>query len=151
MKQQKLFVPKTFSRYKGVVKSVFIVVISIALFVSGYISSSNLLAKQISDSEFEFYEQIARDVYEQGERAIYEVPDGVNLERTSTSITISPKGTNRGKVIASLQNGELIFTRNKEIGESIAVGILTGILFVLISVLLWIGIPYTYKTIKKRK
>lgn len=150
MKHQRLIIPKAFSRYKGIVKSVFIVIICIALFISGYVLSSNLLAKQISDSEFEFYEQIARDVYEQGERAIYEVPDGVNLERTSTSITISSKGTNHGKVIASLQNGELIFTHDKEIGETIAVGILTGILFVLISVLLWIGIPYAYKTAKKR-
>lgn len=148
MKQHRLSVQKVFSLHKRTIKIIFMIITSVTLFISGYLVSSNLLTKQISDSEFEFYEQVARNVYEQGEKVIYEVPDGVTLERTSTSITISSKGTNRGKVTANLQNGELIFTRNEERGEAIAIGILSGILFVLISILLWIGIPYFYEKSK---
>lgn len=150
MKQHRLSVQKVFSLHKRTIKIIFMIITSVTLFISGYLVSSNLLTKQISDSEFEFYEQVARNVYEQGEKVIYEVPDGVILERTSTSITISSKGTNRGKVTAILQNGELIFTRNEERGEAIAIGILSGILFVLISILLWIGIPYFYEKSKRK-
>ncbi len=150
MKQHRLSVQKVFSLHKRTIKIIFMIITSVTLFISGYLVSSNLLTKQISDSEFEFYEQVARNVYEQGEKVIYEVPDGVTLERTSTSITISSKGTNRGKVTANLQNGELIFTRNEERGEAIAIGILSGILFVLISILLWIGIPYFYEKSKRK-
>lgn len=150
MKQHRLSIQKVFSLHKGAIKIIFMIIISVTLFISGYLVSSNLLTKQISDSEFELYEQLARNVYEQGEKVIYEVPDGVILERTSTSITISSKGTNRGKVTANLQDGELIFTRNEERGEAIAIGILSGILFVLISILLWIGIPYMYEKSKRK-
>jgi len=150
MKQHRLSVQKVFSLHKRTIKIIFMIITSVTLFISGYLVSSNLLTKQISDSEFEFYEQVASNVYEQGEKVIYEVPDGVTLERTSTSITISSKGTNRGKVTANLQNGELIFTRNEERGEAIAIGILSGILFVLISILLWIGIPYFYEKSKRK-
>ncbi len=150
MKQHRLSVQKVFSLHKRAIKIIFMIITSVTLFISGYLVSSNLLTKQISDSEFEFYEQVARNVYEQGEKVIYEVPDGVILERTSTSITISSKGTNRGKVTANLQSGELIFTRNEERGEAIAIGILSGILFVLISILLWIGIPYFYEKSKRK-
>lgn len=153
MKQRKSFIEKlkqVYAQHTDAIQIAFLVIIGIALFASGYLFSSNLLEKPTSNSEFEFYEQVARDVYEQGDKAIYEVPDGVSLERTNTSITISSaKKTVRGKVIANLQNGELVFTRNAETGEAIFINILVGILFVLVSILIWISISSFYEKIKR--
>ena len=112
MKQRKSIIEKVkqvYDQHKNAIQRIFVIVIGIALFATGFLISSNLLEKPISNSEFKFYEQVARDVYEQGDKAIYEVPDGVSLERTNTSITIfSAKKTVRGEVIATLQNGEIV-------------------------------------------
>ena len=111
------------------------IILSIALFVSGYFVSANFLLKPISDIEFEFYEQVAHDVYEQGNKAIYEVPDGLILGKTSTSIIISSaKATCRGKVIATLQNGELVCKRSIESAEAILIHSLVGIIFFLLGI-----------------
>ena len=152
MKQRKSFIEKlkqVYAQHTDAIQFAFMVIMGIALFASGYLFSSNLLEKPTSNSEFEFYEQVARDVYKQGDKAIYEVPDGVSLERTNTSITISSaKETVRGKIIANLQNGELVFTRNAETGKAIFINILVGILFVLVSIF---TVSSIYKKIKKRK
>ena len=144
MKQRKSFIEKVkqmYAKYK-------VLIIGIALFLSGYLFSSNLLEKPISNSEFEFYEQVARDVYEQGDKAIYEIPNGVSLERTDETITISSaRGAVHGKVVATLQNGELVFTRNAERGEAILKNSLIGILFVIVPSLLWISISSIKKKI----
>ena len=144
MKQRKSFIDKLYLQHKKVI----LIILSIALFVGGYLASVNTLYKPISDSQFEFYEQVACDVYEQGNKAIYEVPDGVSLERTSTSITISSANrTYRGKVIANLQNGELVYTRKPETGFVIFASSLIGAMFVCIGVLVWEPID---EKIKKR-
>lgn len=152
MKQRKSFIEKVkqeYAQHKNTIQRIFVIVIGIALFATGYLISSNFLQKPISNSEFEFYEQVARDVYEQGDKVMYEVPDGVSLQRTNTNITISSaKIAVRGQVIATLQNGELVFTRDAETRETIVINSIVGILFVLVGMFI---VPDIDEPRKKRK
>lgn len=105
--------------------------------------SSNFLQKPTSDSEFELYEQ--------GDKTIYEVPEGVSLERTDTSIIISSaKKTVQGKVIANLQNGELVLTRNEESIEAISNNIFAGIFFIFVTSVIVVGVSSIYEKIKRK-
>lgn len=138
MNNKKNFTQKEHLQYDSAIKTILVVFLGAMLFVCGYLASTKLLTRQISADEYNRYEQIAYSVYEQGDVAIYEVPDGVTLEKSDTSITISSaKKTECGKVVASVQNGKLVFAHDKEEGRTIAVGMLAGILFVLIWVLIW--------------
>ena len=155
MKQRKVFIEKVkqwYAQHKDAIEIIFRVVIGIAIFTSGYLVSANLLKKPISNREFELYEQMARSVYEQREQSIYEVPKGIHLDKTATSIIISSdKVTVRGKVIANLQNGELVFTRKSETGEAIVINSLIGFLFVLVSLITWLNVPSFNEKNKKCK
>ena len=125
MKQRKAFIDKVYLQHPKAI----VIILSIVFFVSGYWLTASTLTKPITNSEFEFYEQVARDVYEQGNKAIYEVPNGVLLVKTNTSITISNDGIRRGQVVATLQNGELVCTRDLQTAYAIIVNSLCGIIF----------------------
>lgn len=154
MKKRKSFIEKIEQVCEQHISSTIIafsVIIVIVLFGSGYMFSSNVLQKPTSDSEFELYEQVARDVYEQGDKTIYEVPEGVSLERTDTSIIISSaKKTVRGKVIANLQNGELVLTRNEESIDAISNNILAGIFFIFATSVIVVCVSSIYEKIKRK-
>ena len=115
-----------------------VIIVGIILFISGYLISSTFLVKNISNSEFEFYEQVARDVYEQGDKSIYEVPYGISLQRTNTSITISSANNNYfGKVVAKLQNGNLVFTHDSEANDIIVLNSCFGFICVIVPTLMY--------------
>lgn len=125
---------------KSFIKKIVVIILGIILFTTGYLISSTLLVKNISSSDFKFYEQVAKDVYEQGDKTIYEVPDGISLQRTNTSITISSANNNYfGKVVAKLQNGKLVFTHDLETRETIVLNSFFGFICVIIPALLYLG------------
>ena len=146
MKKRKSFIEKieqVCEQHMSSTIIAFSVIIFIVLFGSGYMFSSNFLQKPTSDSEFELYEQ--------GDKTIYEVPEGVFLERTDTSIIISStKKTVRGKVIANLQNGELVLTHNEESIEAISNNIFAGIFFIFVTSVIVVGVSSIYEKIKRK-
>ena len=138
MKQRNLFIDKFYLQHKTVIW----IISNIVLLVCGFLVTFNIINKPISDSKFAFYEQVAYDVYKQGSKAIYEVPEEVFLEKTSTSIIIfSANRAYRGKVIARLQNGELVYIRESEKEKLIILSSLIGMLCACIGnrVLIHIG------------
>ena len=116
--------------------NVVLIVLAVALFSTGYIISANFLKKPLNENQFDLYEKVAQDVYEHGNQIIVEAPNDVTISKTATTITVKPKFGFAGKVEAKLKNGELVFTRFTEKGESIFFNILMGIEFVLVYILL---------------
>lgn len=151
MKQQKSFIKNqncvSLQRKKAVI---ILLTFCIVSFASGYIISSNVLLKPINNSLFEFYEQVARDVYEQQDKAIVYVPVGVSFEGADTSFTISSADKNfRGKVIANSQNDELVLTRDTEMGKAIFLNSLFGVGFTAQILVLMGAISFFY--LRKRQ
>ena len=107
------------------------VVIFMILFVCGYCYSSHFCIKKVSDREFEVYEHVARDFYNQlGKDSLYETPEGVEVTRTDTEIIVfSSEKTKYGKVIAKLKDGKLIIEKEFKSEERIGTNILIGIIF----------------------
>lgn len=130
---------------------VVLTVLAVALFIAGYIISANFFKKTLNESQLDFYEEVARDVYEHGDQIIVEAPNNVTISKTATTITIEPEFGFVGKVEAKLKNGELVFTRVAGIGESIFMNILMGILFVLVYILFGSLIWKIYDKIKEKK
>ena len=116
--------------------NVVLIVLAVALFIAGYIVSVNFFKKPLNESQLDFYEEIAQDVYEHDDQIIVEAPNNVTISKTATTITIKPEFGFVGKVEAKLKNGELVFTRVAGTGESIFMSIFMGIAFVLMYVLL---------------
>lgn len=78
-------------------------------------------------------------MYAQKGNVIVEVPENFFVSQTTNTITV--KSTNilyRGKVIANVQNGELVMTRDRETEEAVILSILTGIVFELVSIIIGI-------------
>jgi len=144
MKQRNLFIDKFYLQHKNMIW----IISNIVLLVCGFWVTFNIMNNPISDRKFAFYEQVAYDVYKQGCKAIYEVPDEVSLERTSTSISISSANSKYlGKVIAKLKNGELVYIRESEKEKAIILSSLIGMLCACIGNLVLIHIG---EKIKKR-
>lgn len=154
MNQLKHFIERVKREYarnkKAVIKKIFLVIIGIAIFVSGYLLSSNFLEMPISNCEFEFYEQVAADLYNKGYVAIQEVAqEELSIKITNTSIIISSTNSaGRGKVIANFQSGELVITRDAEIPEAIFVNTVMGLLWVFVFTLTNMLVQDIYKDIK---
>ncbi len=129
---------------------VVLIVLAVALFIAGYIISANFLKKPLNESQLDFYEEVARDVYEHGDQIIVEAPNNVTISKTATTITIRPEFGFVGKVEAKLKNGELVFTRVAGTGESIVMNILTGIAFVVAYILFGSIIGKIHDKIKKK-
>lgn len=111
----------------------------IVAFLAGYRISSEFLTKPISNTQCEYLKQLASEVYEQGDKVIYEVPDDICLEKTETSIIISLDNNElRGRVIATLQNGELVYETDLRRGDAIFTNICAGLLLVTITAILWV-------------
>ena len=123
---------------RDLVKLLVGVIIVIVLLAGGYLYTYNNRAKPLSPEEIELYEQIARNVYEQGDGTIVEAPADIEVETSSTSIKVT--STNRsGKVIARLQNGELSFDSSTGQKGAVASSCAGGVLALFIGVLiLWL-------------
>lgn len=144
MKTRKKFtdnVRQMYAQHKDVIQNAGFAILLIAIFISGFLLSWNFMMKPLNDGEFELCEQVARDVYYQKWQALDEAPENVSVTTTSTTITVRLSDTAfrgyRGNVVAKLQNGELVITRNYETVYAIIVSIMTGILF--IALLYYIG------------
>lgn len=139
---------RTFKQYEGDIQVSLLVIIAIALFSAGFFVGWSFMEKPLSENQFELCEQIARDVYEQKRQVIVEAPEDFSVNVSTTTITVSSSYPFfRGKVLATLQNGELVMTRSLETGDAVFISILMGILFVLLAILLVMLI----KKIQKRK
>ena len=105
----------------------------IVLFISGFLVSWNCIEIPLNDSQFEFCEQVARDVYAQEGQGIVEAPEDVTVSKTTSTITVEPTNfTHRGKVTAKLQNGELVMTRDFATVKSVLLSTILSIFFVFV-------------------
>lgn len=110
----------------------FILLFVVLPFIIGFTLSAKFATAPLSDSDYAYMEQIARNVYEQGnDNIIYEMTEGINIEIDATTITVSKDG-HVGKVTAKLQNGELLTERVHNYEDGIARNILTGIIYSII-------------------
>ncbi len=150
MKNRETFINKVKKVYKQHTNAIGITVmilITIILFVSGYLVSWNMILKPLNDKQFETCEKVAYNVYTKKGT----IPEGFSVDMTSTSIKVRyADGLLRGKVTAKLQNNELVMKRNKQIVESIFACFLIATLFVIVTGLVIIAILSIYEKIFKK-
>lgn len=151
MKERKTL-KEIYSQHEYAIQTAILIIFTIALFIGGYLVSWNFMEKPLNDSQFELCEQVARDVYAQKGNVIVEAPEDFSVSMTTTTITVQSANNlySRGKVIAKLQNGELVMMRDIETGEAVCNSILMGILFVLVTFLIVAGAYVIYEKIKKK-
>lgn len=151
MKKRKTL-KQLYKQHEDAIQIAMIVIIAIAIFSAGYFVSWNFMEKPLNENQFEMCEQIARDVYEQKQQVIVEAPEDFLVSISTTTITVeSANPFFRGKVLASLQNGELVMTRYLEQGEAIFFSILMGVLFICVSILIILLGDTVYKKVQKRR
>ena len=128
---------EVYSQHKDAIQGAVLVIALIASFIGGYLLWWNFMAKPLNDSQFELCEQVVRDVHAQKGTVIVEVPEDFYVTITETTIRVGLLNCSyRGEVVAKLQNGELVMTRDMQTGEAVVLSILTGILFVLVTMLI---------------
>lgn len=102
-------------------------------FIFGFIISNQFIFIEMNEQEYKMCEEAAYDIYNQMSEhpLLYEVPDHVKVSISNTEITVSAflKG---GKVIASLENNELVVKRDSMKGLCLFEDILMGLLFICI-------------------
>lgn len=132
---------EVYSQEKDAIQGAVVVIALIASFIGGYLLWWNFMAKPLNDSQFELCEQVVRDVHAQKGTVIVEVPEDFYVTITETTIRVGLLNCSyRGEVVAKLQNGELVMTRDMQTGEAVVLSILTGILFVSVTMLIAIHI-----------
>lgn len=136
MKERKTF--KEFCQeHNTLVLVSLLTIVAIAIFSGGYCFAWNVVYKPLDESQFELCERVAQRVYDQKGDFIIEAPEEVKISTTLTSITVEWAGSNpRGKVIARLENGELIMERDMEEGFAFGNSVLFGVLFVLCALII---------------
>ncbi len=145
MKERKKL-KEIYSRHKIAIQSTILIIFTILIFIDGYLFSWNSLEKPLNDSQLKLCEQVAQDVYAQKGNVILEIPEDFSVHITTTTITVQLTDVlYRGKVIAKLQNGELVMTRNMETEKAVFLSIAMGIICVLVALL----ILTTYSKIQK--
>lgn len=60
MKERKAALEEIYSQHKDTIQIAILIIIVIAVFISGYIISWNFLRKPLSDSQFESCEEVAQ-------------------------------------------------------------------------------------------
>ena len=151
MKKRKTL-KQLYKQHEDAIQIAVLVIIAIAIFSAGFLVCWNFMKKPLSENQFEMCEQIARDVYEQKGQVIVEAPEDFSVSISTTTITVKSANTFfRGKVLASLQNGELVMTRHLEQGDAIFLSILMGILFICVSFLILCLGDTIYKKVQKRR
>ncbi len=136
MKKRKTL-KEIYSQHKKAIQIVILVILAIVLFIGDYLVSWNFMFKPLNNSQFELCEQAARDVYAQKGNVIVEVPEDFSVSMTTTTITVESSNIlYRGRVIAKLQNGELVITRDTETVSSIILSMIIGAIFVLVEFLI---------------
>lgn len=150
MKERKTL-KEIYSQHKDAIQIAILIILAIAFFNGGYLVSWNFMEKPLNDRQFELCEQVARDVYASKGNVIVEAPEDFSVSMTTTTITVqSANNLYRGKVIAKLQNGELVMTRDMGTGEAVFLSILMGIIFVLVAILIATVACGIYEKIKKK-
>jgi len=107
------------SRKETIISNVLTGAFIITIFIIAFFITWNffkILNKPLNESQLEACEQVAYDVYAQGDVVLVDVPEGFSVEKTISSIAVQPN-TNfqRGKVVAEIQNGELVITRDTKL------------------------------------
>lgn len=132
MKERKKLLKKSSSQEKIIKIEVYATII--LAFVIGFLISWIFGVKPLNESQYEECEKVAQDVYMQKEKNIkVEEPEGYSIDIDATTITVELDKENcRGKVIAELQNGELVFTRDKETSIAVWTSIIAGVLAIVL-------------------
>lgn len=141
-----------YSQHKDAIFKIVGFILATALFFSGFFLTSKFF-KPITEEQITYFEEVAKDIYSQGAKSLYEVPDDVFVSKNDFSITVSSnKARELGSVTATLENGKLNFTNNAEKGDAIFACIMVGILFILVpmAIVLIIAIAHDKYLAKKR-
>lgn len=148
MKTRRKFIDKVKQHTKAI-QITGVLMLLVIVFILGFFVSWNFMKIPLPDSQFELYEQVARDVYAQEGQVIVEVPEDVIVSKTTTTITVESASLRyRGKVIAKLKDGKLVMTQYLETGETVALSILMGIAFVCVFIILFMIADKIYKDIR---
>ncbi len=155
MKKRRSFIDKVKQEYKkriDAIKNAVILIIMFALFIVGYFVSWSFLNKPLNDNQIKACKQVAHDVYYLKIIDKSEIPKEYSVNTTIATITVrSANILYRGKVIAKLQNGELVMTPDMETFDAIYISVLLGILFMVVPVLIIAKVGSNYKENKKVK
>ena len=84
--------------------SLIITVSVLILFIIGYYLSATFVHKPLSDSQLDYYEEIALNVFEKTVGNVTIETDEVIVNKTPSTITVSPKYGYVGFVKATLEN-----------------------------------------------
>ena len=140
---------RAFRRQK--VRIVILLIIIIFFVVAGYLFSINTISMPLTQEHFEYYEQLAHNIYLQKEPIIIDDLEGVEVSISVAKITVKPSDfTYRGYIVAKQQNSELVMTRYFEIGEAIVFGFIIGLIFLYMLISLCIFFQDLYKKIRFR-
>ena len=144
-------------------RNALIIAVSLSiLFFIGYYISATFIHKPLSDNQLDYYEEIALNVFEKTVGNVTIETDEVIVSKTPTTITVSPKYGYVGFVKATLENDDLVFSRNSGAGTvtSIILNCLLGIIFAfflpivffIICIILFVVISAIYEilTFKRR-
>lgn len=137
MEKRKTFTSKVKQHNNAIINTV-VLLIAVALFISGFVVSWIFWQKPLSDKQFKACEQVIRDIYAQSGNVIVESPEdfSVSVSTTATTITVeTASNPYRGKVIAEMHDGELIMTRYMETGEAIFASVIIGVSFVIAAII----------------
>ncbi len=140
---------EVYKKHTDAILKIVVISLAIVMAIAGYLISWNVMIKPLNDNQFELCEQVARDVYAQTGNLIVEVPQDFSVDITETTIEIKYNNTlYRGKVIAKLQNAELVMTRDMEVVPFVSLSVLVALLFALVTVLIVAIINAIYQKIK---
>ena len=113
------------------------ILVAIIGFTIGFFLSTKYVFKPSTDSDFQRYEEVAKNVYQQGNQAIVETPNDVVIEKTATRISVSSSEYGHlGRVDAKLENGKLVCEKKPELYGVIILGIINGLVGILTAWLL---------------
>lgn len=118
-------------RYQPIISCLIIIV----LFLVGYKVSDEFIMKPHTNEELKYCEEVAKTIYEQRDEYIIEIPEDIVFTKTDTSINVH-KRWRSGEIIATLENGELVYERNSHMGTRIFINFCLGALFMLVTILI---------------
>ncbi len=135
------------SRLESILFLLFLVFSIIAVFIGFYLLSSRTIFKPSTKKQLDFYEEVARNVYEQNEEAINKVIDKVSITRGKNTINVSDNyqhGITSGRVVLIINNDGIIIERHPEFFFSLFMNILFSTVFTIDTCILLFLICYYF-------
>lgn len=121
-------------RYEDKFMIAFIILFISVNLIGSFFLTFKVFQKPITNEQVEYFKEVAYDVYHEGANILYEsdTPYDVSLSLKSNKIRVrSASDFSSGVVIATPENGTLIFEHEKETIQTIVFSILLGIIVCL--------------------